>query len=317
MKLKPLTYRSLEELERQINQRQLLSSKPTDDGRELFLRFDEIHKELKEGIDKGDQEKNYLNYKKLLLLYERIRKTKLFKSDKKFADLLLVEESKIEEFKLRCKRLHDELIKRYDSNKVLNFKSALSNSNESNSSSTVASQSDYLTCLELNGLLEHLNKSKQYVLLIDLRRREDFERSSIRIDDKLAACLMTINIPEDRIQPGCTCQSIESMLSPNDLNQFRNRNQAHTVVLMDYESSSLKSNDKLFIFHQALSKVSAASCTELALQCGAPVWPTIRLIVQKQSPRLSPLIQPNLSFPLSETSSMSPVRVVLRRSRFF
>lgn len=255
MKLKPLAYRSLEELERQINQRDLFSARPLDDGHDLIERFTKINKSLKADIDKNDQEKNYLNYRKLLLLYDRIKNTQIFK-DRKYCDLMLGKESQIEELKLNCTRLRAELTKRYDSNKVFNLTSALSNSKESNPPSTVASQADYLTCVELIALLEQLSKSKKYVLLIDLRRKDDFERSCIRVDDKLAACLMTINIPEDRIKAGCTCQSIESVLSPNDLNQFRNRNQAHTVVLMDYESSTLKANDKLFIFHQALSKVS-------------------------------------------------------------
>ena len=258
MKLKPLVYRSIEELERQINTKQLLAVKPNDDGHDLFIRFNEIHSALKQD-DKGDQEKHYLNYRKLFFLLEQIKKTKLYRNDKLYSDMMLIDDKKAKDYEQCYKQLRHELIKRYDSNKVLNFKSALSNPNESNTS--ISSQSDYLTCRELSELLEQLNKSKQYVLLIDLRRREDFEKSSIRVDDKLAACLMTINIPEDRIQPGCTCQSIESVLTPNDLNHFRNRNQAHTVVLMDYESSSLKSNDKLFIFHQALSKVSAAGYT--------------------------------------------------------
>lgn len=258
MKLKPLTYRSLEELEKQINTRQLLTAKPSDDGHELMGRFNEIHKTLKADIDKGDQERNYLNYKKLLILLERIKKTALYREDPIYSSMMLeIDSKKTEDYERRCKALRDELAKRYDSNKVLNFKSTLSNSNESSATSSFTSQPDYLTCRELNDLLEQLNKSKQYVLLIDLRRRDDFERSSIRVDDKLASCLSVINIPEDRIQKGCTCHSIESVLTQNDLIHFQTRNQAHSVVLMDYESNSLKSNDKLFIFHQALSKVSA------------------------------------------------------------
>ena len=295
MKLKPLIYRSLEELEKQINTRQLLVTNTNDDGHELYTRFDNIHTTLKADIDKGDQEKNYLNYRKLFILLEKIKKTELFRTDKIYSDMMLIDSEKTKDYMERCKRLRDELIKRYDSNKVLNFKSALAN--ESNAASSLNTQTDHLTCIKLNELLEQLNKSKQYVLLIDLRRREDFEKSSIRLDDKLASCLMTINIPEDRIQPGCTCQSIEAVLTPNDLIHFRNRNQAHTVVLMDYESSSLKSNDKLFIFHQALSKVSSDLLPTFSPETGGHCF--------------------SCSSPSPPKSLTSPARTVWRRSQFF
>ena len=250
MKLKQLNYKSIEELERQINKRELLSP-DKDDGHFLVLKFEKLNKQLKQDSTKGDEELNFLNYSKLLILINHLKQTQIYKNDSSYCDLMGINDTNAKTYTEIRSQLRNDLIKRYKLETALN--STIPTSiNESNS---LAKTKDYVTCKELFDLFNQLITKNANLLLIDLRRREDFNKSSIYFNDsKLAACLIAINIPEDKLLKGFTCTSIESILNQNELNQFRARNQVNSVILMDYESTSINSNDKLYIFYQALAK---------------------------------------------------------------
>lgn len=253
MKLKQLNYRSIEELENQINRRKLLRT--NGDGQELIVKLQKLDKPLNDD-DMKDQEECYLNYSNILILNDEIKKSRIYNEDKKYGNAILTNPDKLIKYRQLKDRLREQLIERYNQNKILNFKStALNNFNDLNLSTTT-NQQDYITCKELYELFEKLHSEKKYLLLIDLRRKDDYSRSYIRIDDRLASCLITINIPENKIEKASTCSTIEQLLNENELNHFKNRNHAHLVVLMDYESTSLQANDKLFKLYQALTKVN-------------------------------------------------------------
>lgn len=259
MKLKQLNYKSIEELERTIDRTKLISAKPGDDGRELITKLTKLHKRIVDDKDKGDQESNYLNYLAFVILHKEVQRSKLYKADRTYCELMITKET-VNEINSKYNNLRKSLTERYDQDKLLNFKSVLSAG--LNDSASSLSTNEFISCKELYDLLKQLSSStaKASVLLIDLRRKEDYNKSSIYFkDDKFASALITINIPEDKISKGYTCANIESILNPNELIQFQNRNEAHTVILLDYESTSLSSNDKLFIFYQALTKFDTTS----------------------------------------------------------
>lgn len=249
MKLKPLKFKTVEELEKTVNRSELFKEYflKKDDGHCLIQLFKDHYDRLAK-IDKGDQESLYLNYFKLFLIKDKIYASRLYKDDSKFITLMISEE-RFSDVNNKVSQLKASLKDRYEKERNdLNFNKI--NFNDS-------SPYDYLNCKQLFDLINEQSANKSKLLLIDIRSKDDFNKSSIvNAKHQFQNPLITLNLPEDRIVNVLTCSDIESLLNPFELNLFRDRNKMHTVVLMDYDSSSLNSNEKLSVLFSALTKVS-------------------------------------------------------------
>jgi hypothetical protein len=116
----------------------------------------------------------------------------------------------------------------------------------------------WINCVDLyDKLTSEGDRTNRPVLFLDVRTSHSFGESCFEFEKlkKTKINYRLINVPEERIEQGLIAGQIGNIISPKDLDAFKKRKLARFVVLLDWNSENLESNEKLKIVYHALTKV--------------------------------------------------------------
>lgn len=225
------------------------------DLKTLDEKVKKLSKSSEEKEKLGDVEGQYILDVRVLILLNNIAKLSESDVDQRyFAERISAQNIRVNKLEQKLKQLYEQTRKPISSSPDVVVR------REQKTTFTNALPKT-INCKEL---LNEINPN-EIVLLIDVRKSIHFNESHIKLNERLANQLWLVNIAEEKIQKGLTARDIEQMLPESDQPKFKNRRLAARVVLMDWNSEGLGSNENLDIVFNALDKVNDSHT--LNVQC--------------------------------------------------
>ena len=257
----------------------------------LLNSMKKVFNQAKQSYDCGDEERAFIFYMRVAILCQAVNASR-YRDDKKFAEMFKEAIVKCEELSTKLGERYEQAtsksvpssstlptpgktIKANDTdttninnvnpakttNNINNngFKNDLSFANRRDGYSSNQIDGDNVIYpsiepLEMYDLIEDLVKtgSNDIILLLDARKREDFEAS--HLSNLKTDKVKLLNIPEELLEKGTAATKLLKSLPNNAQLILKERRTARKVIIFDWKSSSYSENERLAALFDALWK---------------------------------------------------------------